>query len=150
MELALLHTYPTLPSNTHYSHFYKVLQAPFNNKTVFPHSTKNPSFQFQFQFQARNFSRNGNNHSLILSEKELSELQIDEHEYETEEDAGTTSYSDDDSSFLSLSEKPDRNMALLDDYEMEELDYASNANHRSGLSLSIPILLGLLCFLILL
>ncbi|KAK4584198.1 hypothetical protein RGQ29_022086 [Quercus rubra] len=132
MELALLHTYPTLPSNTHYSHFDKVLTASFNNKTLFPHSTRNPLFLFQFQFQARNFSRNGNNHSLILSEKELSELQIDEREYEIEEDAETTSYSDDDSSFLSLSEKPDRNMALLDDFEMEELDYASNANHRSG------------------
>lgn len=139
MELALLHTYPTLPSNTHYSHFDKVLTASFNNKTLFPHSTRNPLFLFQFQFQARNFSRNGNNHSLILSEKELSELQIDEREYEIEEDAETTSYSDDDSSFLSLSEKPDRNMALLDDFEMEELDYASNANHRSGSSLSIPI-----------
>jgi len=137
MELALLHTYPTLPSNTHYSHFDKVLTAPFNNKVLFPHSTRNPLFQFQFQ--ARSFSRNGNNHSLILSEKELSGLQIDEHEYETEEEAETTSYSDDDSSFLSLSEKPDRNIALLDDYEMEELDYASNANHRSGSSLSTPI-----------
>lgn len=37
------------------------------------------------------------------------------------------------SSSLSLSEKPDRNLALLDDYEMEELDSSnSNPNHRSG------------------
>ncbi|CAA6673169.1 unnamed protein product [Spirodela intermedia] len=34
-------------------------------------------------------------------------------------------------SFLSLSEKPDRNLALLDDYEMEELD-APDGTHRSG------------------
>ncbi|XP_071913541.1 GTPase ERA-like, chloroplastic isoform X1 [Coffea arabica] len=37
------------------------------------------------------------------------------------------------STFLSLSEKPDRNTALLDDYETEELDFASDATgHRSG------------------
>lgn len=36
------------------------------------------------------------------------------------------------SAFLSLSSKPDRNMAMLDDYEMEEFDYVSDPNHRSG------------------
>lgn len=36
------------------------------------------------------------------------------------------------STFLSLSEKPDRNLALLDDYEMEENDFDPNSNHRSG------------------
>ncbi|CAI9110817.1 OLC1v1010906C1 [Oldenlandia corymbosa var. corymbosa] len=36
-------------------------------------------------------------------------------------------------SLLSLSEKPDRNMALLDDYELEELDFATDVTgHRSG------------------
>lgn len=41
---------------------------------------------------------------------------------------------DDSSMLLSLSVKPDRNMALLDDYEMEELDFVpENPNHRSGL-----------------
>lgn len=40
---------------------------------------------------------------------------------------------DESSTFLSLSEKPDRNMALLDDYETEELDFASDViGHRSG------------------
>ncbi|XP_074592858.1 GTPase ERA-like, chloroplastic [Curcuma longa] len=36
--------------------------------------------------------------------------------------------------FLSLSEKPDRNFALLDEYELEELDSESSTcpNHRSG------------------
>lgn len=33
---------------------------------------------------------------------------------------------------LSLSSKPDRNMAMLDDYEMEELGYLADPNHRSG------------------
>ncbi|KAL6993548.1 hypothetical protein U1Q18_011662 [Sarracenia purpurea var. burkii] len=36
------------------------------------------------------------------------------------------------STFLSLSEKPDRNMAMLDDYEMEELDALPDPNHHSG------------------
>ncbi|MFS8010512.1 putative GTP-binding protein Era [Helianthus anomalus] len=36
------------------------------------------------------------------------------------------------STFLSLSSKPDRNMAMLDDYEMEELGYSHDPNHRSG------------------
>ena len=34
-------------------------------------------------------------------------------------------------SILSLSEKPDRNLAMLDEYEMEELD-APDDTHRSG------------------
>lgn len=37
------------------------------------------------------------------------------------------------STLLSLSGKPDRNMALLDDYEMEELEFANDdPSHRSG------------------
>lgn len=37
------------------------------------------------------------------------------------------------STLLSLSGKPDRNMALLDDYEMEELDLENHdPSHRSG------------------
>jgi len=40
---------------------------------------------------------------------------------------------DDDSSFLSLSVKPDRNLGLLDDYETEELGYDFAPNHKSGL-----------------
>lgn len=51
---------------------------------------------------------------------------VDTEEEEEEED--------DSSMLLSLSVKPDRNMALLDDYEMEELDFVpENPNHRSGL-----------------
>ncbi|CAA3033138.1 GTPase Era [Olea europaea subsp. europaea] len=45
-----------------------------------------------------------------------------------EEDDDTSS-----SSMLSLSDKPERNMSLLDDYEMEELDFVPvDPNHRSG------------------
>ncbi|XP_047314844.1 GTPase ERA-like, chloroplastic [Impatiens glandulifera] len=39
-----------------------------------------------------------------------------------------TSYS----GYLSLSVKPDRNIALLDDYEMEELNSIPDPNHKSG------------------
>ncbi|XP_030523692.1 GTPase ERA-like, chloroplastic isoform X2 [Rhodamnia argentea] len=58
---------------------------------------------------------------------------IDERENGGEEGGGeSSSYASDDDVYLSLSEKPDRSTALLDDYEMEELDYASNPDHRSG------------------
>ncbi|GAA0154899.1 RNA metabolism protein [Lithospermum erythrorhizon] len=40
---------------------------------------------------------------------------------------------EDASTFLSLSEKPDRSIALLDDYEMEELAFLhNNPNHKTG------------------
>nr|GEV15993.1 GTPase Era-like, chloroplastic [Tanacetum cinerariifolium] len=51
--------------------------------------------------------------------------QVLEEDEEGEDGYGT-------SSFLSLSSKPDRNMALLDDYEMEELGFVHDPNHRSG------------------
>ncbi|PIN15773.1 Ras-like GTPase ERA [Handroanthus impetiginosus] len=52
----------------------------------------------------------------------------EEYEEVEDDDAATSS-----STLLSLSVKPDRNMALLDDYEMEEMDFgADNPNHRSG------------------
>ncbi|XP_057786743.1 GTPase ERA-like, chloroplastic isoform X3 [Salvia miltiorrhiza] len=51
-----------------------------------------------------------------------------DEEEEVEEDEETSS-----SMLLSLSMKPDRNMSLLDDYEMEEMNYVSDdPNHRSG------------------
>ncbi|KAL8123774.1 GTPase ERA-like, chloroplastic [Apium graveolens] len=57
-----------------------------------------------------------------------------------EDDAFATEEEEDDDelnslpSILSLSNKPDRNTALLDDYEMEELDFVPDLdpNHRSG------------------
>lgn len=64
---------------------------------------------------------------LWVGEEEL-QLQLKEAAEEEQD-----SYLDDeDSSFLSLSDKPDRNMALLDDYETEELDFDTGPDHRSG------------------
>ncbi|ESW28062.1 hypothetical protein PHAVU_003G255600 [Phaseolus vulgaris] len=64
---------------------------------------------------------------LWVGEEEL-KLQLKEAEEEEKD-----SYLDeDDSSFLSLSDKPDRNIALLDDYESEELDFDTGPDHRSG------------------
>ncbi|WVZ24857.1 hypothetical protein V8G54_003401 [Vigna mungo] len=51
------------------------------------------------------------------------ELQLQLKEAVEEEEEEDSYFDDDDSSFLSLSDKPDRNMALLDDYETEELDF---------------------------
>lgn len=64
------------------------------------------------------------------TKQELIALQQQQQEDEEEQ---TASFSDDDASFLSLSEKPDRNLGLLDDYETEELGYDCGPNHRSGL-----------------
>ncbi|KAK7360044.1 hypothetical protein VNO77_02016 [Canavalia gladiata] len=65
--------------------------------------------------------------------QEIEELEEEEEyeeyeEYEDEEEE----YEDDDASFLSLSNKPDRNMTLLDDYETEELNLDCGPDHRSG------------------
>ncbi|KAB1214553.1 GTPase Era [Morella rubra] len=133
MELAL-HTYPTLPRDklvsTHHYPIDKFLAPQLKNKTLSPHFTR-PLQETKFQFNAWHTSRNRNNRSLVLLEEER-QLRIHEQEYEADEEGETASYSEDESAFLSLSEKPDRNMALLDDYEMEELEYPSDPNHRSG------------------
>ncbi|KAB5547614.1 hypothetical protein DKX38_011020 [Salix brachista] len=75
----------------------------------------------QFRFQARN------NQQKQLFTRQLdseSELEFDSDEDEDEMSSG----------LLSLSVKPDRNMVLLDDYEIEELALhdSSSSNHRSG------------------
>lgn len=80
-----------------------------------------------------------------LSSKQ-DQLWVSEEELELELEEGEDSYLDgddhgDDSSFLSLSDKPDRNMALLDDYEGEELDFEFGPDHRSGSSFA----LGFVC-----
>lgn len=66
---------------------------------------------------------------LWISEQDL-QLQLQEAEAEEEQDLYLDNH--DDSSFLSLSDKPDRNMAMLDEYETEELDFHSGPDHRSG------------------
>ncbi|KAJ6378830.1 hypothetical protein OIU78_028953 [Salix suchowensis] len=75
----------------------------------------------QFRFQARNYQQ-----------KQLFTRQLDsesELEFDSDEDEDEMS-----SGLLSLSVKPDRNMVLLDDYEIEELALhdSSSSNHRSG------------------
>ncbi|XP_057417226.1 GTPase ERA-like, chloroplastic [Lotus japonicus] len=69
-------------------------------------------------------------HHLVLHEEPQQQEEEEDEEVEVEEEEA--SYSDDDTSFLSLTVKPDRNMALLDDYETEELDFDDGPNHRSG------------------
>ncbi|XP_038897257.1 GTPase ERA1, chloroplastic-like isoform X2 [Benincasa hispida] len=73
-----------------------------------------------------------------MFKNQLLSVRIREDEFIEEEEIdgeGTGSlYSDDELSFLSLNEKPNRNLNLLDDYEMEELGYACDRNHRSDIS----------------
>ncbi|XP_073154786.1 GTPase ERA-like, chloroplastic isoform X2 [Henckelia pumila] len=52
------------------------------------------------------------------------------HSTAAEEDGYMTGDEHSSSMLLSLSVKPDRNMSLLDDYEMEEMDF--HPDHRSG------------------
>ncbi|KDP44597.1 hypothetical protein JCGZ_22179 [Jatropha curcas] len=80
----------------------------------------------QFKFQPKSSNTNPN---LPLSEKQH-KLWISEAELEDEN--GDFDEEEEESSILSLSVKPERNITLLDDYEMEELDYGSDPNHRSG------------------
>ncbi|KAF5196716.1 Gtpase era-like protein [Thalictrum thalictroides] len=70
------------------------------------------------------------NREVLFETQQLQRNQLVEEEEENNE---RESFSDDeDSALLSLSVKPDRNMALLDDYEMEELDFQTDPNHKSG------------------
>ena len=85
----------------------------------------------------------------IVTESEEAQEEEEQDEVEEEDDysheaARTRSVSllgdeegeeedNESSTFLFLSEKPDRNTAWLDDYETEELDFASDTTgHRSG------------------
>ncbi|XP_068643633.1 GTPase ERA-like, chloroplastic isoform X2 [Aristolochia californica] len=65
---------------------------------------------------------------LLLEKQFLNQWKV------SNENAESTSWSSlsEESSLLSLTEKPDRNLSLLDDYEMEELDIDADPNHRSG------------------
>ncbi|XP_042497900.1 GTPase ERA-like, chloroplastic isoform X2 [Macadamia integrifolia] len=66
----------------------------------------------------------------VVWEKRVSSRQ--RFKQETEKLARTSCSDDDEFPFLSLSDKPDWNSALLDDYEMEELNFQTDSNHRSG------------------
>ncbi|KAI3894184.1 hypothetical protein MKX03_003741 [Papaver bracteatum] len=70
------------------------------------------------------------NREPVLEEQLSKERYVDDDDDDEEEEEGIIPCDDD--SYLSLNEKPDRNLALLDDYEMEELDFAVDPNHRSG------------------
>ncbi|KAF3440997.1 hypothetical protein FNV43_RR19283 [Rhamnella rubrinervis] len=109
--------------------YSKFLTAPDYHKSKFPYFTRKPLQLSKFHFQAS--TRYKTPKFVLLGKKQ--QLCVNEQEHGVrEEEEEANSYSDDGSSFLSLSEKPDRNMALLDDYEMEELDLESDPNHRSG------------------
>lgn len=104
--------------------------------SLFPnYSTLTAYREIKFGFQGRSSSitcRSNDHQSLVLSEKEVQQQQLWSNQREMDLDDGDEMEFDDASSFLSLSEKPDRNMASPDDYEIEELDYASHPNHKSG------------------
>ncbi|KAF4383306.1 hypothetical protein F8388_009337 [Cannabis sativa] len=108
------------------SSFSKFRTNPDNRRPLFPSSIRKYPLQTHFHVQPRNFTYQ----FVLLSVRQ--QILVSEQENEEEEDEEEmSSYSDGASSLLSLSVKPDRNMALLDDYELEELDY-SDPNHRSG------------------
>ncbi|XP_056170126.1 GTPase ERA-like, chloroplastic isoform X2 [Syzygium oleosum] len=78
----------------------------------------------------------GGHRRVALEPRRRRQFWIDERESGGEEGLGESSSGapddDDEALLLSLSEKPERSAALLDEYEMEELDYASSPDHRSG------------------
>ncbi|KAJ0097814.1 hypothetical protein Patl1_28967 [Pistacia atlantica] len=106
-------------------------------RSLYPCNNIIPSQETQFRLarlrRKSSFScRNSNNSSLLFAEKEQQQLWSGQQQLELDEEEEEEVSEDDASSFLSLNVKPDRNMALLDDYEMEELDYTSDPNHKSG------------------
>ncbi|KAK7250893.1 hypothetical protein RIF29_33648 [Crotalaria pallida] len=124
MEKLVLHT-PSTPTQQflfHHSLFFPGFptRTPFhqNSPTDFPSS----NFCYcRSTKRDRRIQALANEHDHVLLASEQAEAEAEDAEY-----------LDDELSFLSLSEKPDRNLALLDDYEAEELDFDSGPNHRSG------------------
>ncbi|KAG9449695.1 hypothetical protein H6P81_009660 [Aristolochia fimbriata] len=90
----------------------------------------------QYQCRHRPFTRNSFRELLCQprSQELLPEKQfLNQWKMSNEEDESTSwSCLSEESGLLSLTGKPDRNMALLDEYEMEELDANVDPNHRSG------------------
>ncbi|KAE9615454.1 putative GTP-binding protein Era [Lupinus albus] len=105
MEKLILHS-PSIPTPTPQQQFlfHKSLFSSFKSRTPFHQTSSFLSF-------ISSTRRNPHFQSLSNGDSELV---------------------DDEMSFLSLTGKPDRNMALLDDYESDELDLDSDPNHRSG------------------
>ncbi|XVE82584.1 hypothetical protein DITRI_Ditri16bG0017400 [Diplodiscus trichospermus] len=130
MELVALHISPTFFRES-------FLTARYNNLSLFPHYIRNRHGKSRFRFQARkgrSRSWNSNKISRLDLIQQVLERNnfVEDSQEEEEEEEEEMSISGDESSFLSLSEKPDRNMAMLDDYELEELDFDSPTKHRSG------------------
>lgn len=115
-------------------HFSPVLpRYSMQSYTISPFRHCYSRYQFitsgQFLFQANTSNSNRDAHLIFSFSKKQQQLWISDDEddyYDGEEEE------EEESNILSLSEKPERNMTLLDDYELEELDYASDPNHRSG------------------
>ncbi|KAI9113459.1 hypothetical protein K1719_015386 [Acacia pycnantha] len=123
MELVASPLSPTVPRKKFPS---QTLLPGLVSRTI---CLRNP-LEFSSQFFTF-INRNGHFEACARKKARVSELEYS-REVEGAEEPHTTSSLDDDSSFLSLSEKPDRNLALLDDYEAEELDYDSHPDHQSG------------------
>ncbi|XVF15798.1 hypothetical protein REPUB_Repub09cG0187300 [Reevesia pubescens] len=124
MELVALHISPSFVRESF------LTAARDKNPSFFSHYTRNRYGKSRFKFQVRK-GQNPNKISRLDFIQQVLERNavVEESESEGEE----MSISGDESSFLSLSCKPDRNMALLDDFELEELDFdSSHTNHRSG------------------
>ncbi|KAL7104645.1 hypothetical protein ACP275_08G258800 [Erythranthe tilingii] len=115
---------------------YKIPLPPTTTKLVHHKRRNLPQFQAT---KWRNTRTSVNYSSATAATTSLGVLELEEGSSgynmrskdageEEEEDAETSS-----STLLSLSVKPDRSMAMLDDYEMEEMDFGPlDPNHRSG------------------
>ena len=141
MELPL-HVSATLPREKFLAHtvFHYSIFTGFSSRILFH---QNP-LEFSSQLSCR-----GRNHRFEIFAGKHAQFGIGEQEFcgnEETQEPQTSSYFEDDLSFLSLNEKPDRNMVLLDDYEAEELDYGSDPNHRSGLFRLFPVKLFICLF----
>ncbi|KAK8933903.1 hypothetical protein KSP39_PZI015558 [Platanthera zijinensis] len=100
-----------------------------------------PSPRNQFQAAAASRSRaklpsfEGRHRKTLYETRRPIENEEDEEEAEwSVDEQGERLSSDSSASFLSLNSKPDRSLALLDDYELEELhsDHFTSPSHRSG------------------
>ena len=133
MEVVGLHTSISLYRETWRSHYLHRFQFTTLGKKSFLHGC---SFQFRARSRSRELVSPRTNLSIIRRVNATERVEEDFDVIDNPAAVSTMSSSEDEessaSTFLSLSEKPDRNMALLDDYELEELDFASNPNHRSG------------------
>ncbi|CAK7339607.1 unnamed protein product [Dovyalis caffra] len=142
MELVALNLSPTIPREK-----FTFLSTTITKTLLF----RNYHYQLrrrsnQFRFEATyggrkkkpnlSFSKKQQQQQLLVSERESErELEFDsEVDEEEEEEEASISEDEMSSGLLSLSVKPDRNMTVLDDYDIEELCFrdSSDSNHRSG------------------